>query len=210
MANHYNVRVVTPPIGPVLTLNEVKLHLKVDTSADDELIQNLIVAVQDDAEKYCNRRFRTQSLEARLDNFWHWYKVHANAHYPWYQWVEPPYPPCQSVTDIQYIDFTGVLQTLDTSIYIVDTVAEPCRIYHAYNQAFPITRTVPNAVLIHYVAGYPDDNSGNPTCPQLIKQGMLMTIEHLYRHRGEVSDTNLFHTPMGAQRCYDKYRIMDV
>ena len=56
---------VTPPAVPLITLNEAKLHEKIDEDEDDILIQNQIEAATRMAEEFTRRAFITQSWEYR-------------------------------------------------------------------------------------------------------------------------------------------------
>ena len=50
-------KVVTPATDNPLTLTEAKTHLKVDTTADDTFITNLIKSATSSAQEYTNRFF---------------------------------------------------------------------------------------------------------------------------------------------------------
>ncbi len=57
-----NFKVKTPPATEPVSLSEAKLHLKVDTSADDTLISALIAAALQHLERHCNSAFVTQTI----------------------------------------------------------------------------------------------------------------------------------------------------
>lgn len=123
-----------------ISLTEAKLHLRVTSSADDELITALIRAAREWCELFQNRAFVTQTITLTLDRFPNVFEI--------------PKPPLQSVSSIKYIDTAGVQQTLDPSVYDVDTVSEPGRIALAYGQSWPSIRGDINSVEVIYVAGY--------------------------------------------------------
>lgn len=206
MSNAYNVVTITPPASEVLTLAEVKTHLKVDYSDDDDLISGLIVAAREYAEKYTNRKFISQTLRLSIDNFYDWYSVDNSLSLPWYQYLRLPYPPVTSVTSIQYLDTSNTWQTLSPSIYQTDFISEPARIYHAYNQGFPIVQQTPQAVRITYVCGYADAAS----VPQSIKAGMKLLIGHWYDNRALFTDTRLTQLPLSAESLLSMNRILDI
>jgi uncharacterized phiE125 gp8 family phage protein len=206
MSNVYNVVTITPPASEVLTLDEVKTHLKVDYTDDDDLINGLIVAAREYAEKFCNRKFISQTLRLSIDNFYDWYSVDNSLSVPWYQFLRIPYPPVTSVTQIQYKDVSGNWQTLSSSIYQTDLISEPARIYHAYNQGFPIVQQVPQAIQITFVAGY----ANSAAVPSSIKAGMKLLIGHWYDNRAIYTDTRLAELPLSAESLLSMNRILDI
>jgi len=63
------LKVITSPTSEPLTLEEAKLHLKVETDADDSLITSLITAARETAEIFTGRALASQVLEYILDGF---------------------------------------------------------------------------------------------------------------------------------------------
>jgi len=135
-------QVTTPPASEPVSLADMKEHLKVDVSDDDALITLQIVAARRWAELFCNRSIPSQTLTATLDLFPSGDRCFIL-----------PQSPVISVTSIQYIDSVGDLQTLNSSLYTVDTNSIPARIEPVYGTSWPSTRTQLNAVTIVYVAG---------------------------------------------------------
>ena len=168
------LRVVTEPTVEPLTLTEAKLHARIDTTADDTLIESMLIpAARRYAENLTRRAFVQQTLELTLPYFEHC--------------IELPRPPLISVTHVKYIDADGVLQTVDAEDYQIDTYREPGLIKPAYLETWPVvTRSDFNAVQIRYVAGY--SPIGSPTdyasgVPQLLKQWMCVRVAQMYEHR---------------------------
>ena len=63
------LKIITSAAVEPLTLEEVKLHLKVETDADDNLITSLITAARETAEVFTGRAIASQVLEYILDCF---------------------------------------------------------------------------------------------------------------------------------------------
>ena len=139
---------IVPTADPV-TLVEAKLHLRVDHTADDELIQSILNAASEWCEKYEGQSYTVRSWRVYLDYF------PAS--------IMLSYPPILSVDSIQYYDAGGELQTLDSSVYIVDTDTWPGLVYPAYNQFWPMTRLEPKSVIVTYTAGYSTFFTANAT-----------------------------------------------
>ncbi len=192
---------VTGPVGEPITTAEAKAHLRVDTlSAEDGLIDDDITAARQWAESFLGRALLAQTWDLKLDDF------PASDQAP--IWL--PLPPLQSVTSIIYTDTNGNSQTWAASNYIVDApsgdLAEPGRIATAYQESYPTTRNIINAVTIRFVAGY----GAASDVPQKIKQAMYLTIGHLYGNREAVVPgmTVVAVLPMGAEALLWPYRAM--
>lgn len=148
-----------------INLDDVKKHTIIEITDDDALVESLIVAAVQYAENYTRRALMTQTWKLKLDSFPSLIKLYKN--------------PVQSVSSIQYVDTDGNTQTESSSIYTVDTDAEPALIYEAYNQVWSSTRDIRNAVTITFVAGYATVDD----VPQQIKQALYMLIAHWYKNR---------------------------
>lgn len=137
---------VTAPTSEPVSLTELKLHLKVDVTTDDDLIAPIGVAAREYCEAFTQRALPRQTWDYKLDAF------------PCGSEFYLPKAPCISVTSITYVDTNGDSQTLPTSVYDTDlptgTHARAGRIFLKYGQSWPSTRGIPNAVTVRFVAGY--------------------------------------------------------
>lgn len=165
----YAMRVTTAPAIEPVTLTEAKLHLRVDHTADDSLIAALISAAREQAEAFTSRAFIDQTITLTFDSFPESFAL--------------PRPPLASVTSISYLNGAGASQTLNNTLYRVDTQSEPGRITVAYGQSWPATYDVTGAVTVIYKAGY---GALASAVPSSIKHAILMMVETLYENRGDV------------------------
>lgn len=189
------VVVITPPAQMPVSLEEAKLHLRVDFDDDDELITALIGAATkhlDGPDGWLGRALITQTLEYRADEFC--------------EVIRLPYPPLQSVTSVKYLDNDGVTQTLSTGVYrTIGGGASATSIVQVYGQSWPSIRYTDEAVQIRYVAGYGDDPED---IPEPIRQALLLMIGHLYENREAVLvGANAMITPMAVDALASTYRI---
>lgn len=67
----YSLSNLTQPASEPVTLALAKAHLRIDHTAEDDLITSWIKAAREAAEKYTGRRFITQSLRMRLNDWPH-------------------------------------------------------------------------------------------------------------------------------------------
>lgn len=206
-------RTSSPATEPI-TLAEAKLHLRVDFD-DDALITSLAIAAREVIESRLGQSLITQTWELILDYF-----PSAGGYYnPQIRQVwsslggfpsgTGPYPgmlanaggmiplympPIQSVTSVQYYDFTGTLQTVDPSVYIVST-GFPGRIEPNYSKVWPIARPTVDSVLITFVAGY---GSSASSVPEAVKAAMKLMIGNWYENREAVGTGSYMEIPMAV------------
>jgi len=184
-------KVVTPATSNPLTLTETKTHLKVDTTADDTFITNLIRSATSSAQEYTNRFFIATTIQQFGDK--------------WEDISNLFKSPVASVTVIKYVDPSGSLQTLSTDVYFVDDVNKPARIGLKPNQSFPEIIDRLNAIYVEYVVGIA---AGPDEVDEGIRQALLLTIGNWYQNRqAVVTGTIATELPMNAKFLLDQYKI---
>jgi uncharacterized phiE125 gp8 family phage protein len=170
------IRIAEQPAEEPITVAEAKEWARVTISDDDTLIEALIKAMREYAEAYTGRAFVQRQMLLTLDAF------------PDNGVILLPFPPLLSVDSVKYIDYQGVLQTVDAADYQVDTESEPGRIAPAHLESWDGTRNDFNAVQVLYQAGYavgsPADYRQN--LPGLLRQWMKARISTLYDNRDQL------------------------
>jgi uncharacterized phiE125 gp8 family phage protein len=199
---NYSVSVKVEPAAEPLTLVEAKLHLKVDVTADDDLIEGLIVAARQWSENFCRRSWVRRTLELRMDCF------------P--SVILLPRGPVSSVTSVKYTDSGGSEATMAAADYQVDLYGTPPRIVPQLGVTWPMTKNgALNGVLIEYVAGYapgeasPTDHAEN--VPQAVKAAMKLMLSHWYENRQAVVVANVqaAELPMAVKSLLAAYELRD-
>jgi uncharacterized phiE125 gp8 family phage protein len=185
------LKLITAPSVEPVTLAQAKAHLRVTHTQDDAYILDLIVAARLRAEKHTGRRFCTQTVDYFIDAF------PSGA-------IELPCPPVASITSLKYIDENGAEQTLSGVYYKLSAGDEPARVTAAYDQTWPTTRAEADAVVIRLVCGY----GGMAAVPRDIAMAILMIVAHLYEHREEVSDFQVFQVPQSADSLLNFHRVL--
>lgn len=173
-----------------LTTADAKLHLRVEHADEDDLIDALIAAASDMASQATGRAIASATYELRIDEF-------------------PPddgeirllWPPIVAVSSITYADEDGNTQVLSTDAYVLDSHSEPAWILRAADTEWPATYETANAVRIIYTAGY------GTSCPESIKQWMLLQIGHWYRNRESVNIGNITSTLDYVDGLLDRWRV---
>lgn len=176
-----SVTVVTPPAEEPISRAEARLHMRVDATDEDSLIDNLIVAVRRHAEGFTGRTFVTTTFDLFLDAF----PTEDNGT------IFVPGPPLSSVATVKYIDLNGAEQTVASSVYDEDTDREPGRIALAFNESWPSARTDIQAVTVRYVAGY---GAASDVLDD-IKAAILLGVADLFEHRETQSEIRLEENP---------------
>lgn len=168
---------ITSPTQEPLTLEETKVHLKVDEADDDGLIYALIEAARSYCESYQRRVYISQTWELWLDDW------------PDGDYIALPLPPLQSVTSVIYYDTDDTEATFSSDDYFVDTKNEPGRVHLNYGEVWPTTTLRPaNGVVVRFVAGYGSEVSD---VPEKAKQAMKLLIGAWYEQREAITASGL-------------------
>jgi len=157
--------IVTPPTGEVVSLAEIKDHMRVTTTLDDDLIGILLSTATESVERVLNRSLLTQTRELYFDKFPREIVLFA--------------PPVQLVTHIKYYDRDNILQTIPLDTCDVDLISRKPRIKPLPNYFWPTTKERYNAVVVRYVAGWATAGEVR----QEIRQAIRLTVATWYENR---------------------------
>lgn len=178
---------VTPPSGEPLTLAEAKLHLKVDTTADDTLITALITAARQFAEQKTRRSLLTQVWRYTADAFPNGFGIASPT--PWGREFSIPDAaiclekgPVSAINSITYLDMAGLTQTMASTDYTADLSGPLARITPVFGKIWPIPMPQIGSVAVNFTAGYGTASD----VPSGLKQWMLMRIGAMYENREEI------------------------
>lgn len=185
----YSVVTVGPSVEPV-SLVEAKLHLKVDDTVDDTLIDIWRQSARELIEERTNRSLITQTRVLKLE------------HFPTCDAIVLTNGPVQSVTTVKYFDNDDTEQTMSSSDYWVDTHGNISRI--VIKNSWPATKCRPSAVTVTYVAGY---GATAATVPGPLKSAMLLLIGHFFENRQENTIAAAHALPEGVERLISTYVV---
>ena len=192
--NQGRLNIVAEPALEPVTLNEVKNFLRIELTEtiENDLLNNLIETVRQEAELFTGMRFITQEWQIFWDfipngfirNVW-WDGVREGSVNDLTKGnsIFLPFPPLQSVTHIKFFDDQDVATTLATTEFQVSTYkglnANNGRITFKDGVALPTPSRNADAVEIQFIAGYGD----NPEdMPYAIRQGILEEINFRYEN----------------------------
>jgi uncharacterized phiE125 gp8 family phage protein len=178
----------SPPAIEPVALDDAKLHLRLDTDADDALVTRLIAAARTRAEWHTGRAFITQGWTQWLDTW------------PQTNCVEIALPPLQNLTELRFYRADDTAIVLDASLYQVDTAASPARVSLKPTTLPPLNPRRLNTVALAFTAGYGDTAED---VPAPIREAILDLIAHLYEHRGDAPAD----LPLSTLALLEPYRI---
>lgn len=160
------LKLITPPAAEPISLAELKLQCRVDTTDDDTLLGLFIQAARAKAENYTGTSLMVQTWDQTLDAF-------PEAE------IELLRPPVTAITSVTYVDALGATQTLLSTLYTLDAATFPGWLLPAFDSPWPDTRDQANAVTIRYATGY----ANAAAIPGDVRAWLLMTAAFLYTQR---------------------------
>lgn len=174
------LRIITPPPVEPVTVEEAKLHCRVDHNDEDATFERLITAARVSCESFVGRAFVERVYEYTLDRF------------PRGRKIVLPYPPVVSIDSVVYYDRDGALETMvEGDDYLVDTINEPAAVILPNGISWPsLSLYALHPIRVTYTAGYPmipgtpDDYTTN--VPAYAKQAILLCVGNWYEHREAV------------------------
>jgi uncharacterized phiE125 gp8 family phage protein len=172
---HPVLSLISGPNPEPVDTTDAKNYLRIDTSADDDLIDSLIHAARMWVENYTGRALITQTFDQLFRGL-------PASGAP----LVLAKAPVASVTNITYLDENGVSRTLASSNYALRTTAGPMagRALIEVSSTFTAPSLYSEAeypVIVRTVCGY-----GNPsTVPQGMKAAIMLLLGDMYEQRQE-------------------------
>jgi len=190
----YAWNIVTGPVEEPISIAEIKAQARVTHDREDALLYSYIVAAREAAESYLSRGLLTQTWRMDLE---YWPDVVSL----------PMAAPLQNdalaspstAVAVQYYNSTGVLTTLATTYYAVDTTSTPGQVVRAPLQSWPTLQSDRSlSVVITYVVGW----TAPDLVPETIKQGIRLLAASMPRPRDTAVDMDA--VTRAAQACWDR------
>jgi hypothetical protein len=204
--NRKSIRVVTGPASLAVSLDDMKLFLAVESTADNALITDFIEVATESVKQYIRRGVLPETLEFTMDGFSPYQDeallalgpgVHT-AHYGSLVSLgnefDLPFTPLQSVTSVTTFNRSNTSAVFDSASYNVDL--QSGRVYLDESVTWPDNLRDRQAVKVVYVAGWTD-------IPKPILQAIKQMVSIMYECR------ELCELPAGCRAILDPYRRMD-
>ena len=163
----------TTPSASIITVAELKSHLRVDFDDDDDLISDLVVAAQGHIEgpEGIGLALAPSTWRLSLD------------HFPADQVISIPLGPVTAVTGITYLDTAGATR--------IDLDGRPARITPALTKDWPATADLVGAVKVTFTAGPATPDPG-------LKRAVLMLAAHWYANPSATAPGQVPEIPLGV------------
>lgn len=166
----YGLKVSSISTAEPVTVEELKTHLKIQTTAEDALLDTYITSSRQVCENICKRSLVDTEWELTVDSFYN-------------TKIELPMAPLDthsSCVTVTYTKTTGDSTTLATSVYAVEYRAEPGFIRLRYEQEWPSdVQGSEGAVRIVYRSGYTTTNKP----PAAIRHWIKMRAGQMHEYR---------------------------
>lgn len=192
MTDYYEI--TTAPATPPLTTSEAKEFLRVDNSADDALIEALVMAATNQGEKYTNRVF----IERTITGFFSGFDFSQFERYPFITLRRAPLGVINSIK----VMLNDALEDIPSADYQLKKSSGFARILFLVSIS---ADDVPYPVEVGFDIGY-----GKPgEVPDDIKTAIKQHVLFLYENRGDVQPEGGKGIPVEVKAIYGKYRILN-
>lgn len=176
---------VTPPAADPVSLEEMKLHLRVSHEDEDDLIVDCIQAATGQCEAFTNRQFVTAT--------WKW----TGYGFP----ERLPKAPLQSVSLVRYR--TAAASWTTVTDYVLDG-GDPAGFSPVYGTYWPIPYTHPEAVEVTFVAGY----GAASAVPADLRHAVRLLAANLYEWREPPADADMASMMRSVEWLLWKHRLV--
>lgn len=196
---------ITAPADDVVSLEDMKKHLRVDGDAtdDDELIEVIRDAVGqhlDGRDGYLGRALIDQTWELRMS----WFPGGCDV-------IRIPLPPLIEIVSVKYIDANGDEQTFADDNYHIAGVGDRGTLRLRNGKCWPtLGAGWPEPVIIQFRAGYLDGSMSPaaPDVPAPIVAAIKLFAANLYENRQTiVIGQTAIELPWAAEALLRAYRV---
>lgn len=156
-----------------ITLAEARMHLRVSSTSEDDLIEALIEAATDYAEKNTGEYFTERTATEYFDG---WPLCNCG------DCFELGLTPVATVTSVNMIlDGATDYSVFSAANYTTDTKGDLAKIVLKDTAEWPTLENLPNSVKVIYSVGLAAAN-----VPKTIKQALLLMIGFWYENREDI------------------------
>lgn len=185
---------IQPPVAEPVTVAELKAHLRIEHDADDEQLEQYLLAAREQAEAKMQRTLVATTLEAYYSGFGGALVLRL--------------PTVLGVLSVKYLDKLGDEQELPPEHYRLRARRLPNVIVPASGVVWPSTLCDPEAVVVRYRAGFGEDADAVPAS---IKQWIMLVAGQMYENREALTGSNLSALPRPfLDGLLDAHRVIEV
>ena len=217
---HRGNRLQTEPAVEPITLAELKTHLRISGTDEDDFLTPLIAEVRQEAEDATGLALITQVWQLTLDR-WpsmreEWWDGEREGHIDLiyggerqnYASVVLPRYPLQTVDTVNVYNEAGTPTAVTVAdVFDIDTQSLRGRMTIERGATWPIALRANNAIEITYTAGYGD---AALAVPAPIKRALKQWAAYAYEKRGDGCTVDDAYTASGAKNILNRYRDIGV
>lgn len=185
---------ITAPTVEPITLSEAKAHMRIDHSAEDDVITEMITAARQALEDTSDLALITQTWREMLDA---WPQSHHG------RVVDLSKRPAQSITTVKVTSMDGTQATLPDTAYELISAGGLSRLVKTPTAIWPGPGRIAGGIQIDYVAGYGDAAAN---VPRALRQALLMVIAHVYENRELLARHGGAPLPRGVDALLTPYK----
>lgn len=190
---------VTPPAVPLLSLEEAKVHCRIDADDEDGLIEGLIAAATDHLDGWSGILGRCLVNQQWQIGLFGW---------PSAREVHLPFPDVSEAA-VVYRDAEGDEQPVDSNEF--DVVEDWGGSYVRFSGSFAppsLFRGAVAPVKVSFTAGY---GPAAEDVPEAIRQAALLLVGHWYDNRqATIVGTNAAEVPLAVDALLAPYRLVRI
>jgi len=213
--NRKSLKLIAPPVIPLVSVQDMKDILKIDGDADDCRLALYIESAIDAMEKYTRRAFITRTFDLTMDGFSDsgdeaMARLGAGTHelpVSYFQGgadeFDLPYPPILSITSIKTRDVDNTETTVDSSTYRLD--GDGGRVYLNISQIWPGNLRGRAAIVVRFKAGYGDDPSMTPAA---IRGAVRDYVAQMYQCSGSCGMSDTCKSALDGYKLYDEMGML--
>lgn len=184
---------VTPPAAEPVTLAEMKDHLRLTSTSEDDLLTGLLTAARETVERETGTALITQTWRLFRDE-WPCHGLVRIARYP-----------VSRIVSVTAYDPDGNPTAIDAADIFLDAAARPARLYIS---ATAIALRPLNGLEVDFEAGF---GATGADVPDGLKHAIKTLVAHWYEFRGAVGAADQpVSFPPGFDRLIANWRRMAV
>lgn len=209
-----NVRVTQPAVEPV-SISELKAHLAITDSGDDDILFDLIGEAREQIEQSSGLALISQQWRLTIDQWpagkQEWWDGVREGHISMLygpnsaSWLKLPVYPLISVNSVTVFDEASNSSAVTVAdVFDIDTQQTPGRMGLKFGATWPIALRPTNAIQVVYTAGY---GTGASDVPRTLRRAVRALAGYLYAHRGDGCDPVEAMAKSGAGAAVGEYKV---
>lgn len=190
---------ITPPTAMPVTLEEAKLHLRVEDDGDDGLIRGLIagaVSYLDGWTGILGRCLVEQTWRVDFDTFGRCMRI--------------PLWPIIEIESITWRNEAGQVATIADENYALRTDERGAYVHWDKAYSFPSGLYESAAVSVLVKAGYPNDENDVSTVPAALKVAILLLVGTWFDNREATVSGNASELPFAVNALIAPFRRISI